>query len=181
MGIQHLLMIKDYNLDSYNCQHIAGSPQLSVGSRTDNQELLDHGIIALRHQKFNDWFFRQFDLDILNADGQHYRRSTIIVNNLHQAIKIFFQLSTSSEGANIFKLSILSLHRTSNNVFGMSNCNYINQESVAKHEQQLIDFNAFHFSSTLSMQLFNEGSKHLDHHREKHSMATIRANTDNIS
>ena len=77
------------------------------------------------------------------------------------------------------QLSILSLHGSSSKVFKMSN--YMNQESVAKHEQQLIDFNAFHFSSTLSMQLFNEGSKHLDHHSEKHSMATIRANTDNIS
>ena len=99
--VLHLLMINDYNLDGHHRQHISGSPQLSVGSRTDNQALLDHGRIALRHQKFNDWFFRQFDLDILNADGQHYRRSTIIVNNLNQAIKIFFQLNTSSEGANI--------------------------------------------------------------------------------
>ena len=101
VGTQHLSYLFAYNLDSYNCQHISGSPQLSIGLRTDNQALIDHGRIALRHQKFNDWFFRQFDLDLLDADGQHYHWSTIIVNNLNQAIKIFFQLNTSSEGANI--------------------------------------------------------------------------------
>ena len=59
--------------------------------------------------------------------------------------------------------------------------NYINQESVAKHEQQLIDFKAFHFSSTLSTEVFYEGSRHLDRNSEKHSIAIIRANTDKIS
>ena len=104
---------------------------------------------------------RQLKLKTRNPVGQKY----------YQQLE-----GTSSRN---FQLSVLSLHRISNKVFGMSN--YRNQESVAKHEQQLIDYTAFHFSSTLSTEVFYEGSRHLDRNSEKHSIAIIRANTDNIS
>ena len=54
------------------------------------------------------------------------------------------------------------------------------KKSAAKHVQ-VIYFKAFHFSSTLSIEVFYEGSRHFDRNSEKHSIAIIHANTDNIS
>ena len=162
----------------------AGNPQLSIGSRTDNPALIDHGTTALRHQKLSVHISSFLSFQLLN----HRCKCLIKVLRMEpRQLKLktrnpvgqkYYQQLEGTSSRN-FQLSVLSLHRTSNKVFGMSN--YINQESVAKHEQQLIDYKAFHFSSTLSTEVFYEGSRHLDRNSEKHSIAIIRANTDKIS
>ena len=92
MGIQHLLMINDYNLDGHHCQHISGSPQLDRNRRKQ----------TLRNKRFIYWFFTSIVIiEEFQRDGIIAREGSSQGQNHRLGHFLFFQLSTSSEGANI--------------------------------------------------------------------------------
>ena len=90
VGTQHLSYLFAYNLDGHNCQHISGSPQLDRNRRKR----------TLRNKKFIYWFFTSI-IKEFQRDGIIAREGSSQGQNHRLGHFLFFQLNTSSEGANI--------------------------------------------------------------------------------
>ena len=90
-----ILIAHELKLDSYNCQHISGSPQLDRNRRKRTLRNVN--------KKFIDWFFTSITKEF-QPDGIIAREGSSQEQNHCLGHFLFFQSNTSSEGANIIKL-----------------------------------------------------------------------------